>query len=38
MHNPIKNPERYNMYGDICTKAVIEIHKPEVEEFIIKLI
>ena len=38
LHNPIKNVERYNLYGDICTQAVIQLHKVEVQEFIIKLI
>lgn len=28
LHNPLKNPERYNMYGDICAKVAEEFHKP----------
>lgn len=23
MHNPLKNVERYNMYGDVCSQVVI---------------
>lgn len=38
LHNPLKNPERYNMYGDICSKAAIELRKPEVADFFAHLV
>ena len=38
MHNPLKNVERYNMYGDVLSNAVVELHKPEAIEFFTKLI
>ena len=30
LHNPLKNPERYNMLGDVCARAAEEMRKPEV--------
>jgi 1-pyrroline-5-carboxylate dehydrogenase len=38
LHNPFKNPERYVMYGNICTKAAETLRRPEVFEFMIKLV
>lgn len=38
LHNPIKNPERYTMLGDVCTNAARELAKPEVTQFFVRLI
>lgn len=38
LHNPLKNPERYNLYGDICFKIAEEMRKPEVVEYFCKLL
>jgi len=38
MHNPLKNVERYTMYGEIMMKMSIEMNKPDVIEFVTKLI
>mmetsp|Transcript_57659 Transcript_57659/g.122656 ORF Transcript_57659/g.122656 Transcript_57659/m.122656 type:complete len:555 (-) Transcript_57659:366-2030(-) len=38
LHNPIKNPERYNMLGEVCAKAAEEMRKPEVAYFYARLI
>lgn len=38
IHNPLKRPERYNLYGDICSRAAIELRKPDVADFFAKLI
>lgn len=38
LHNPIKNPERYNMLGEVCAKAAAEMAKPEVAQFYTRLI
>ena len=38
LHNPLKNPERYNMLGEVCANAAREMAKPEVMEFYGKLI
>ena len=38
LHNPIKNPERYNMLGEVCAKAAQEMSKPEVAHFFGRLI
>ncbi|CAL5223996.1 g6611 [Coccomyxa viridis] len=38
MHNPLKNPERYNMYGDISMRAAEEMRKKEVEDFFTHLL
>jgi len=38
MHNPLKNPERYRMYGDISFAVAAELHKPEVLDFFIDCI
>eukprot|EP00798_Chlamydomonas_sp_ICE-L_P031866 gene31866-7073_t len=38
VHNPIKNPERYLLYGEISAAVGNEMKKPEVNEFFVKLI
>lgn len=38
LHNPLKNPERYVMYGEICHKAGHELSKPENLDYFAKLI
>lgn len=38
LHNPLKNPERYNMLGAVCAKAAEEMRKPEVQYFFARLI
>mmetsp|Transcript_25491 Transcript_25491/g.73345 ORF Transcript_25491/g.73345 Transcript_25491/m.73345 type:complete len:549 (+) Transcript_25491:88-1734(+) len=38
LHNPLKNPERYNMLGAACAKASEEMRKPEVQYFFSRLI
>ena len=38
MHNPLKHPERYNMYAEISHKAAVALDDPEVEDFFIKCI
>jgi 1-pyrroline-5-carboxylate dehydrogenase len=38
LHNPLKNPDRYNMYGRVCQKVSAELDKEEVFGFFSKLI
>merc|ERR1740123_2429877 len=38
LHNPLKNPERYNELGAACAKASEEMRKPEVQYFYARLI
>merc|ERR1719261_1084080 len=38
LHNPFKNPERYNMLGAVSAAAAREFHKPEVANFFTALI
>jgi 1-pyrroline-5-carboxylate dehydrogenase len=38
LHNPLKNPERYVMYGDISAKVAQHLRQPEVLEFFARLI
>lgn len=38
LHNPLKNPERYVMYGDISARAAAALKQPEVSHFFAKLI
>jgi len=33
LHNPIKNPERYFMYGEICHKAAYLLGHPLIEDY-----
>lgn len=37
LHNPIKNPERYQLYGNVCGKIAEEMKKPEIENFLCKI-
>ena len=30
LHNPLKNPERYNMYGAVSAAVAEELRKPDV--------
>jgi 1-pyrroline-5-carboxylate dehydrogenase len=38
LHNPIKNPERYIMLGDVCRKTSEVLHDPEVMDYFIGLV
>lgn len=38
VHNPFKNPERYNMLGDVSAAAARELRKPEVTAYFTALI
>ena len=38
LHNPFKNPERYNMLGDVCFKTANDLHQKEIQEDIINSI
>mmetsp|Transcript_2919 Transcript_2919/g.378 ORF Transcript_2919/g.378 Transcript_2919/m.378 type:complete len:92 (+) Transcript_2919:230-505(+) len=38
LHNPIKNPERYLLYGRVCQKVASGLHNPEIFEFFVKSI
>ncbi|VAH09840.1 unnamed protein product [Triticum turgidum subsp. durum] len=38
LHNPLRAPERYLMYGDISTKAAHMLGQPEVLDFFAKLV
>jgi len=38
LHNPFKQPQRYNMLGEVCAKAAEEMRKPEVEYYFTRLI
>eukprot|EP00041_Stephanoeca_diplocostata_P041779 m.8855 g.8855 ORF g.8855 m.8855 type:complete len:582 (-) comp6770_c0_seq1:965-2710(-) len=38
LHNPIRNPHRYVLYGDIAAKTAEELSNPEVAEYFAKLI
>ena len=38
LHNPLKHPERYAMYGAVTARAAAEMAKPEVEQFFAKLV
>lgn len=38
MHNPLKNPERYVMYGEIFHQAGHEMSRPEVMDFFALLV
>jgi len=38
LHNPIKNPERYNMLGRVMADGARELAKPEVQSFFADLI
>lgn len=38
LHNPLKHPERYAMYGAVTARAAAEMAKPEVERFFARLV
>jgi 1-pyrroline-5-carboxylate dehydrogenase len=38
LHNPLYNPERYLLYGDVCHKAANLLRQKEVETFFTRLI
>lgn len=38
LHNPLKNPERYQLYGAVTARAAEELRKPEVERFFSRLV
>eukprot|EP01094_Clydonella_sp_ATCC50884_P025674 TRINITY_DN6854_c0_g1_i1.p1 TRINITY_DN6854_c0_g1~~TRINITY_DN6854_c0_g1_i1.p1 ORF type:complete len:548 (+),score=223.69 TRINITY_DN6854_c0_g1_i1:122-1765(+) len=38
LHNPLRNPERYQLYGEVCKKAAAAIEQPEVEDFFTRAI
>ena len=38
LHNPLKNPERYLLYGNVCKKAANLLDEPKVADFFVKLI
>ena len=38
LHNPLKRPERYQLYGEVTAKAAEEMRKPEVERFFSRLV
>ena len=38
LHNPIKNPERYLLYGDVAAKAATKMSDPKVLHFFARLI
>ena len=38
LHNPLKRPERYQLYGEVTAKAAEELRRPEVERFFSRLV
>ena len=38
LHNPLKNVERYKMYGDICRKITTALHDDEIFMHFVNLI
>lgn len=38
LHNPLKNPERYLMYGSVSARMAEEMRKPEVADFFARLV
>ena len=38
LHNPLKHPERYVLYGAVCAKVAEEMRKPAVARFFQKLV
>ncbi|CAM6094240.1 unnamed protein product [Calypogeia fissa] len=38
LHNPLKNPERYLLYGDVSAKVAHSLSQPETADFFAKLI
>ena len=37
LHNPLKNPDRYLLYGNICKKASNILEDPKVSDFFVQL-
>ena len=38
LHNPLKNPERYNLYGAVCFRIAEEMRKPQVLDYFCRLL
>ncbi|GFR43750.1 hypothetical protein Agub_g4862 [Astrephomene gubernaculifera] len=38
LHNPLKNPQRYLLYGDVSFRVAAEMRRPVVEDFFARLI
>lgn len=38
LHNPLHNPDRYILYGDLCIATAIKLRDPKIAEFFAKLI
>lgn len=38
LHNPFKNPERYNLYGKVCTRAASLLNDSEVFDHFCQMI
>lgn len=38
LHNPFKNPQRYQQWGEVCTKLVQLFRDKEVNNFLLKSI
>eukprot|EP00933_Yihiella_yeosuensis_P053074 TRINITY_DN51249_c0_g1_i1.p1 TRINITY_DN51249_c0_g1~~TRINITY_DN51249_c0_g1_i1.p1 ORF type:complete len:565 (+),score=136.92 TRINITY_DN51249_c0_g1_i1:106-1800(+) len=38
LHNPLKNPQRYKLYGDVAAKMAQAMRDPAVEDFFTRLI
>ena len=38
LHNPLKNPERYLMYGNVCSRVAEALNDPQVESYFTDLI
>lgn len=38
LHNPLKHPERYVLYGKVIQKVAAKMHDPEVLDFFVKLV
>ncbi|KAI8477378.1 MAG: aldehyde dehydrogenase [Monoraphidium minutum] len=38
LHNPIKRPERYVLYGEVCAKVAEEMRRPEVLDYFSRLV
>lgn len=38
LHNPIRNVDRYLLYGQVCRKIADSLHDPEVMDHFVKLI
>lgn len=37
LHNPLKNPERYLLYGEVCKKAANLLDEPKISDFFVQL-